>query len=163
MNNIGAFSPQDYEVLGYPKEQTEEIYVVWEETGKKKLLSKERFCCFDFALLEVRERGVREQLFTHKPEDMSFKACMEERLGRWGYEVVELPKAGDLVLYFNENDLNHMGVYLKSGQVKSNPGHIVTYYIIHPVQALCPGYGSTIVYYRKNPKLEGKFKEGNVP
>jgi len=162
MNKIGEFSPQDCEVLGYSQEQIEKLNAGLKETGRD-LLSKKTFGCFEFTLLEARERGVREQLFTPLHKDASIKIIMEERLSRWGYEIVDLPKAGDLVLYFNEKDLTHMGLYLKNGHVKSKPGNISTFFIVHEARSLCPEYGSIIVYCRKNVLKEGKYKEEGVP
>lgn len=160
-SEIGDFSDDDLKVLEYSRFEIEKIK---EHLKNKygKVFSKQLFSCFDFALLGAKERGVRECIFTPIGEKLSVKMVMEERLQRWGYEVVETPAEGDLVLYFDEKDLKHMGRYLKNGIVRSKFGNEVTRSSLHPVREICKKYGSEVVYYHKNLSKGGNYNEESV-
>ncbi len=159
MNPIGTFTEKDHEVLGV----SEKVVQTINKMGSfGAILSKETLSGVDFALLELGERGIREHLFTPPPKHSSWKEVIEERLLRWGYELVESPKAGDLVVYCKDKELTHMGIYLDNGKVKIKPGNDRPYYFIHAVEAFLEQYGSHIVYYRKNPAKEGKVQQKEV-
>ncbi len=156
---IDDFSERDLAILGYLKVEISAINQKFQARWGK-ILSKQTLSCFDYTLLAVGDRAVRENLFTPIGK-RSCKKVMEERLSRWGYEVTQSPAEGDLVLYFKE-DLTHMGLYLKNGLVKSKFGNEVSQATIHPVAKACERYGQRVIYYHKNPQLKPTYKEENV-
>lgn len=161
--DIGEFSDQDLATLRYSKKEIEAINNHFKAKWEGKSLSKKTLACFEFALLEAGERGVREQIFAPLPAGLSYKQVMTERLNRWGYEAVQAGKEGDLVLFSNAKDLTHMGLCVKDGQIKSKPGNDVSFFAIHSLKRGSDRYGSEVAYYRKNPMKEGAYKEESVP
>lgn len=158
---IGDFSQDDLATLRYSKREIDEINKRFAAVWNGQTLCKSTMACFDYTLLKVGERGVREQLFTPIGDQLN-KVVITERLGRWGYEITEAPKKGDLVLYFDEKDLTHMALYLGDGRALSKPGNEVSYEVTHPVDEACNSCGSRVIYYRKNPLATPVYKEDNV-
>lgn len=158
---IGDFSEEDLQVLGYTQRELEQINQLFKDKWRGASLSKSTLSCFDYTLLVVGERGVRENLFT-PIGNQSQKAIMEERLSRWGYEVTELPVKGDLVVYSNGRDFTHMGLYLQDGWAKSKFGNDISKVTTHLISDVYARYGNRVIYYHKNPVSEPIYQEANV-
>lgn len=150
---IGEFSENDYITLGLTRSQMGKLNARFTSKGILPL-SKRMLACFEYALLELGERGVEEQLFRPFDKSVTNKCLIEGRLKKWGYEIVASPQARDLVLYYDETDLQHMGNYLGNGLVNSKFGSNYIYSTVHLVKACCHKYGWTIVFFRKNPQLK---------
>jgi len=158
---IGEFSEQDLEVLGYTKKEVNVINKNFKDQWQGEMLCKINLSCFDYALLEIKERGVREQIFT-PIGDRLYKEVIDERMQRWGYEVKESPKEGDLVIYFNGKTYTHMGIYIKDGFVRSKPGNASNYVITHQIHEAFERYGDQVIFYRKNPHAAPVYHEESV-
>jgi len=155
---IGKFSQEELDILGYTEKEVELINSIYKSRSKKDWLSKANLPCFDYALLEVKERGVREQIFI-PIGNRSFKEVIDERLQRWGYEVKDSPEEGDFVIYCDQKNYTHMGVYLNNGFVKSKPGNACDHAIIHNIHEISHYYGNQVLFFRKNPQAIPVYRE----
>jgi hypothetical protein len=158
--DIDEFSPRDLEIFGFTKRDVETLNQVF-----SGYFSKARLSCYEFALLQKGERGVREQILKPRGKKSSWDESMENRLKRWGYEKVTSPEEGDFVLYYNKTgSLTHMGLFLGNNQVQSKLGNGSNYSIIHPLNEsnLCKAYGSNIAFFRKAPHVEAQYSEVSI-
>jgi hypothetical protein len=150
---LGDFSDRDLEVLGFSREEVRRINEHCKNRWKSEFCLKS-ISCFDYALLKAKEPGVREQIFSNGG------ANELERLNRWGYDVVDEPKRGDIVVYIDIKVPTHMGYYMGDGLVISKFGSQNPNSSIHPLDMVHDLYGFQIAFYRKNPAKKGVYHDG---
>lgn len=154
---LGDFTAEDLKVLGYTAKEigmiNNKFKAQWEK-GHELALPK--LACYEFALLRAKEQGVREQLFTAATDTQ----VLFERLKRWGYESINSPKEGDLIMYLDKGFPKHLGRYLGGANVESKFGSEVVS-TIHKIEMVPENYGLQIVFYRKTSA--GNYDEKSVP
>lgn len=96
--------------------------------------------CYDYALLAIGEQRGETANFS----DFELPAYLKE----WGYEVVEKPLPGDLVLFLDEGHPTHLGVCREKGLIQSKWGNRCKHAYLHKLENAPASYGAQIVYYR---------------
>lgn len=106
------------------------------------IASRSTIVCSDFAFLQLAEEHAYSKFFM----DMS-KQPFKEILKEWGYEFVDSPQPGDLVVYFNDEQAEHFGVWNHNGNVVSKWGEGLVHE--HPLHLVLKAYGEKVVFCRK--------------
>ncbi len=134
------FSDEELEILGIG---TEENLVRAQKINPD--LSLQKIPCYNYALLRAKEPGLADYML-FLGNGVTFKFF--EYFPKWGYEPVLEPKKGDLVLYLQDGEARHLGLYMDNGQVESKCGS-VPYFNRRPLAAFSSSYGNQIIFYRK--------------
>lgn len=113
-----------------------------------------RLRCTDFALLQIGEEKLYDRIFSQKYSwldqfipDEAFK----DLLTNLGYEIVKIPKDGDLVVYGNYSEsfnALHFGIWSK-GKVISKWG-TYSYIFEHPLESIHSSFGNCVLFLRKS-------------
>lgn len=109
-----------------------------------KLLKKVTgIVCSDYAFLQLGEERAQQTFFSEfSPEDSSLPI-----LKVWGYKVVDKPRPGDLVVYFDKQKEVHYGIWNQNLKVVSKWGSGEVYE--HPLELLLEDYGTHVLFLRK--------------
>jgi hypothetical protein len=67
----------------------------------------------------------------------------------WDFVPVKNPKAGDLVLFLQDDVPVHMGVYYKN-KVLSKPGNEQRFAFVHGLEEASRHYGNRVVFFRRS-------------
>ena len=73
-----------------------------------------------------------------------------EQLRTNGYRDVEMPDENDLVLYFYEMKLAHMGIFCSDGRVISKWGYNCPDVVRHQIFDVPRPHGNTVKFMRKS-------------
>lgn len=109
-------------------------------------ISNTQFSCDKFAFLTIGEMKAKNWIFDSS--QFSKLDQMQQQLSDWGYRPVQIPKKGDLALYFHHDQPVHLGVYLGDGRVKSKHGHYLPFVVKHEIFDVYEEYGRDVVFYR---------------
>lgn len=99
---------------------------------------------FNYSLLKKREERAKEDIINNK-----INSQLIEDLKQWNYQFIANPVEGDLVLYFDQAKLEHMGIYMQEGLVESKWGVGNPSIYTHKVFDVMPNYGGTKVMFMR--------------
>lgn len=104
--------------------------------------------CSDFAFLQLGEERAYKTSFL----DLSSERNPIEILHEWGYQLVNSPQPGDLVVYGEMESENfnakHYGIWTLNERVLSKWGFKGNVYE-HPLNLTLKVYGSSVLFFRK--------------
>jgi len=104
--------------------------------------------CYGYALLKSRVREAKDFIFTTSRSDEKLDQLLGH-LSKWGFVVTDKPRAGDLVVYLNDEVTQHVGIYTSSGKILSKLGIQSPYSHMHALFDVPSYYGSTIIFWHK--------------
>ena len=101
--------------------------------------------CFQYALFKAGIAPDREEegKFYGEGSIVQILPFLENR----GMRITQMPKEGDLALFFQNDKLVHMGVYMGKGKICSKEGAGVRYVCTRALDDLPSQYGDQILYY----------------
>lgn len=106
--------------------------------------------CYDFAFYQLYEEKSFPYIFNSAlaqwPTDL-FNDTINF-LAEWGYDKVEEPSSGDLVVYSLKGISQHFGIWADEGNVISKLG--INHVVKHPIDDVILGYGDDVSFFRKN-------------
>jgi hypothetical protein len=110
----------------------------------------ERMSCVQFALFksgDVRMKSIIFKALTDLKQDPIKK--LPRLLKAFKYESVSAPRKGDLVVYYANDEEQHVGVYLGEGMVESKLGIRSPVSHTHRLFDVQHNYGNTIAFFRR--------------
>jgi hypothetical protein len=129
--------------VAFSPEQLKQFDVTKPATQDPALMS-----CYAYALLQVGETRAKNQIF-YKEKNQALQQVVD-LLHQWKYTAVSEPMKGDLVVYFVEGKVKHMGIFTESGKVESKLGdNGGEFACTHPIFDVPITYGNQIVFFRK--------------
>lgn len=99
--------------------------------------------CSDYAFLQLGE----ERSYLNPLSELGACACHLSILKEWGYIAVAEAQPGDLVVYLENQNVEHYGILNHNGKVVSKWGSGEVYE--HPLNLLLEIYGTHVSFYRK--------------
>lgn len=142
---LQEFTSKNLQLLDSTQEEINALNESKKLEWKDRPFALKNVSCYDFTLFAAEEPGVAELLFTFIPNSQHFF----DLLRKWGYLNVDNRQKGDLILYFNQNNLKHMALYLGEGMVLSKLGNESPFCTIHPIHLMTERYGNEMAFYRK--------------
>ncbi len=130
----------------YPFTISEEILKPF--GGDVAKINPSKLSCDKFALLMSGITEAKDLIFNSDINSLLLK--IEDYLTMWGYKPVEIPKKGDLVVYYLNSAPVHLGVFMGKDRVLSKKGISNPSIIEHEIFDVCAQYGKDIVFFSKS-------------
>lgn len=131
-----------------PVEFSEQDCKTFDIRNRECLRHPQAMSCFEFALMKAKETRAKDAIFYEKDLPLSLEHFYIG-LTQWGYQQVDTPETGDLVLYLTEAGITHAGVYLFSGKVESKFGFKMIYSYQHALTEIPLIYGHSLIFMHK--------------
>lgn len=93
--------------------------------------------CFEYAFRRIGETRINDE-----------NSPLFDLLKEWGYTSVEEPQNGDYVVFLNEGDPAHAGIYRGNGLIESKWGDEFRSAFLHRLENTPAAYGTQVLYFR---------------